>query len=136
MLHPSQHEPTDPEKESEIERNRPYMRMYGNLLEYGITLFGRTAPPTVLAWRCLNYYWNISKKEIHKAAASISEALWKNIRNAGLTGKRIIVSIKIYRVRLSFFDADYSANRSDLQPANAAALTDNVSKGKRVVKFK
>lgn len=39
MLHPSQYEPTDPEKEEEAEQNRPFMRMYGNLMEYGIALF-------------------------------------------------------------------------------------------------
>lgn len=39
MMHPSQHEPATPAQISECERNRPFMRMYGALLEYGIGLF-------------------------------------------------------------------------------------------------
>lgn len=38
-MNPSQEEPIDPEKKSEDDENAPFMRLFGQLLEHGITLF-------------------------------------------------------------------------------------------------
>ena len=39
MLHPSQHEPNGHEKKKDESEEAPFMRMFGNLMEYGIGLF-------------------------------------------------------------------------------------------------